>query len=89
MPSVDDFSTIARENAQYRPIYPAELFRSLASISPARALALDCAMGNGQAARGLADFFERVLAVLAYSIPECEYSGCQILPGVEPDRTFF
>jgi len=62
MTSVDDFSAIARDYARYRPTYPDDLFRYLASISPGHSLALDCATGNGQAARGLVDFFDAIVA---------------------------
>lgn len=58
----DHFSGAAREYAVYRPRYPDALFRTLASLAPSRRLAWDCATGNGQAALGLAPFFERVLA---------------------------
>jgi SAM-dependent methyltransferase len=60
MISLPDFSVLAREYAQYRPTYPDELFRYLASIAPGQRLALDCATGNGQAARGLVDSFQAV-----------------------------
>jgi SAM-dependent methyltransferase len=60
MISLPDFSTLARAYAQYRPTYPDELFHYLASISPGRRMALDCATGNGQAARGLVGSFEVV-----------------------------
>jgi ubiquinone/menaquinone biosynthesis C-methylase UbiE len=58
----DHFSGHAYAYAKFRPRYPEELFRFLASISPANQLAWDCATGNGQAAIALADWFERVLA---------------------------
>lgn len=58
----DHFSTHAGGYARYRPRYPAELFAFLASVSPGRRLAWDCATGNGQAAVGLADHFEQVIA---------------------------
>ncbi len=57
-----DFSPIAGEYARSRPGYPAELFGYLASLVEPRRLAWDCATGNGQAARGLAPHFERVIA---------------------------
>ena len=58
----DHFSGAAREYAVYRPRYPDALFRTLTSLAPSRRLAWDCATGNGQAALGLASFFDRVLA---------------------------
>ena len=58
----DHFSGHAVDYAKARPSYPAELFDWLAGHSPARALAWDCATGNGQAAQALAEHFRRVHA---------------------------
>ncbi len=58
----DHFSTHASAYARYRPGYPEALFAYLASLSPARDLAWDCATGNGQAAHGLASHFARIVA---------------------------
>lgn len=58
----DHFSKQAADYAKFRPRYPKELFRWLASIAPARELAWDCATGSGQAAVELAEGFERVIA---------------------------
>jgi SAM-dependent methyltransferase len=59
----DHFSGHASEYAAYRPSYPPALFELLASLPRRRGLALDCATGNGQAAVGLAERFERVVAI--------------------------
>lgn len=48
--------------AAARPRYPSALFEWLASHCEQRRAAWDCATGNGQAAEGLADWFERVVA---------------------------
>ena len=58
----DHFSSAALGYAAFRPVYPDALFSDLASRSPARGLAWDCGTGSGQAARGLAAWFERVVA---------------------------
>ena len=58
----DHFSKQAAEYAKFRPRYPKDLFRWLASIAPSKALAWDCATGNGQSAVELAEVFERVIA---------------------------
>ncbi|PWB74233.1 MAG: SAM-dependent methyltransferase [Anaerolineales bacterium] len=58
----DHFSAQSSQYAQYRPKYPGALYAYLASLAPARSLVWDCGTGNGQAAVGLADFFERVYA---------------------------
>lgn len=58
----DHFSAAAPAYAAFRPRYPAALFTALARLAPGRALAWDCATGSGQAALGLAEHFERVVA---------------------------
>ncbi|HEY8278029.1 MAG TPA: class I SAM-dependent methyltransferase [Bdellovibrionota bacterium] len=58
----DLFSEQASEYARYRPDYPPELFRKLAALSSARTLAWDCGTGSGQAAVGLAEVFQKVIA---------------------------
>ena len=44
------------------PTYPDAVYEYLASIVPARSLVWDCGTGNGQAAAGVAQYFERVYA---------------------------
>ncbi len=58
----DHFSDRAAAYAAFRPRYPAALFDWLAEQAPGRGLAWDAATGNGQAALGLAERFERVVA---------------------------
>lgn len=58
----DYFSEQAATYAAARPDYPLTLFERLAELTPSRSLAWDCGTGNGQAARGLAGFFQRVIA---------------------------
>jgi SAM-dependent methyltransferase len=58
----DHFSGHANAYARYRPDYPAELFAYLATLTPRRDVALDCATGSGQAAVGLAEHFALVVA---------------------------
>lgn len=58
----DHFSKQSQLYAQYRPKYPEEIYAYLASISRGRSLAWDCGTGNGQAAVGLAEYFDRVYA---------------------------
>lgn len=77
----DHFTSVAADYANFRPTYPAALFAWLAAIAPGRALAWDCAAGSGQASRGLAAHFERVIATdastaqiaAAVSHPRVEY----------------
>src|SRR5438067_11976432 len=61
----DHFSKQAADYAKFRPRYPRELFEYLGSVAPSRALAWDCATGNGQAAVELAEVFDRVIATYA------------------------
>jgi len=58
----DHFSGHAAEYASNRPTYPSALFEFLAGRSSGREQAWDCATGNGQSARALADHFARVVA---------------------------
>ena len=59
---VPDYSPYAKEYAQSRLRYPAELFKYLASLVDRRDLAWDCATGNGQAVLELVKHFDRVIA---------------------------
>jgi len=47
---------------QYRPSFPATIFRLLAEKAPSRRRALDCATGTGKAARELRCNFQQVIA---------------------------
>ncbi len=58
----DLFSAEASSYARYRPGYPPELFAQVASLVREHRAAWDCATGNGQAALGLAPYFEKVFA---------------------------
>ncbi|HJQ54541.1 MAG TPA: class I SAM-dependent methyltransferase [Gemmatimonadaceae bacterium] len=59
----DHFSARAALYAAYRPHYPAQLFTYLSGLVRSHALAVDCGTGSGQAALGLAEHFDRVVAV--------------------------
>lgn len=77
----DHFSKHSQTYAQYRPQYPEEIYAYLASIAPGHSLAWDCGTGNGQAALGLAKYFDNVIASdasleqisRAYPHPNVEY----------------
>jgi SAM-dependent methyltransferase len=58
----DHFSAVASEYANARPEYPDALFAWIASISPTPTCAWDAGCGSGQASRGLASRFDRVVA---------------------------
>ncbi len=57
----DYFGKGAEAYALYRPTYPDALMKELAALThPGRAW--DCATGSGQAARGLAKYFDHIIA---------------------------
>ena len=58
----DYFSKQASEYTRYRPHYPAAIFEYLAEITVDHQLAWDCATGSGQAALGLVNYFEKIVA---------------------------
>ncbi|MEO8446103.1 MAG: class I SAM-dependent methyltransferase [bacterium] len=59
----DYYSKQSKEYLKYRPTYPSELFQFLNSIVNEHKLAVDCASGNGQAAIGIAGYFDKVIAL--------------------------
>lgn len=77
----DHFSGHAESYASFRPRYSPQIFDFVASLPHRRALAWDCATGNGQATVDLAERFERVIATdaseqqlgLAMPHPKVEY----------------
>lgn len=58
----DHFSENSRGYAAHRPRYPDELFAYLATLCSNHDVAWDCATGSGQAAHGLARYFDQVRA---------------------------
>lgn len=62
MSGKSEFSKQAADYAKYRPVYPAELYPYLKSVSPADELAYDAGTGNGQCAVALANHFKAVVA---------------------------
>ena len=58
----DHFSKQAQAYSLYRPHYPPELIEYLSTLTGEHELAWDCATGNGQVARVLADYFRCVKA---------------------------
>ena len=57
----DHFSGQAAAYSMFRPTYPPRLFEWLAQTAPRRDRAWDAGTGSGQAARGLAELFTRVV----------------------------
>ncbi|HYV93296.1 MAG TPA: methyltransferase domain-containing protein [Chitinophagales bacterium] len=58
----DNFSKQSQGYAQFRPVYPPEIFEYLFSIVKEHEVAWDCATGNGQVASALAPYFTKVMA---------------------------
>jgi ubiquinone/menaquinone biosynthesis C-methylase UbiE len=58
----DYFSKQAKEYSKYRPKYPPELFEYLSTLPKEHKKAWDAATGNGQAAVGLAPYFDEIIA---------------------------
>jgi hypothetical protein len=77
----DHFSKHSAAYRLFRPIYPPELYVYLAQLAPQRALAWDCATGNGQAAVGLAAHFAAVIATDA--------SAAQLAQRQQHDRVVY
>lgn len=59
----DHLSSAANAYRRYRPSYPPALLKFLAENAPNHDIALDIGAGNGQAAAGLAHYFEHVYAI--------------------------
>ena len=90
MTNAELFSSVARAYANFRPVYPAELFAWLARAAPRHEAVWDCGCGSGQASVALADYFsvvhatdvapEQVAAAKAhprvrYAVAPAEHSG--------------
>lgn len=58
----DNFSKQANSYAKYRPQYPQGLFDFILQHTHKKQNAWDCATGNGQSAKVLAKYFEKVFA---------------------------
>ena len=88
------FGPQSRNYLEFRPRYPADLLDYLATVSEPRTLVWDCGTGNGQAAVGLAERFERVVAtdpsadMIAKAIPHARvaYAVAKYDSGI-PDKT--
>lgn len=77
----DHFSKQSKDYSKFRPLYPPQLYEHLSDICGGHALVWDCATGNGQAARGLAGFFDQIVAT--------DGSARQIANAVGPDNVSF
>jgi len=75
----DNFSAQSAEYAIYRPTYPKALYDYLLSLVKYKKAAWDCATGNGQVARVLAQHFEKVYAT---DISEKQLSQALKVPNI-------
>lgn len=75
----DHFTSVAGNYAEFRPNYPEELFRWIASESPGRERAWDCATGSGQAAVLLKPHFDEVIATDASA---GQIANARAVPGI-------
>lgn len=76
----DNFSAIAGQYAAWRPEYPEAVFAYLSSLATGHQRALDCGTGNGQAAKGLAKYFDEVFAT---DISEGQIKHAVQLPNIQ------
>lgn len=79
--ALDRFSEVASGYAQFRPVYPPELYSDIFSLVTQRQCAWDAGTGNGQVARVLSPAFDKVIATdisasqiaHAHTDPKIEY----------------
>ncbi|HEX8061058.1 MAG TPA: class I SAM-dependent methyltransferase [Cyclobacteriaceae bacterium] len=79
--SKDRFSTQAKSYATFRPSYPASLYDFIMKHVSDNKAAWDCACGNGQASKDLADRFDKVYAT--------DISGNQVANAVKKDNIIY
>lgn len=77
----DHFSKQSSKYARYRPVYPQFLYDYVLSFVLENKVAWDCATGNGQVARVLSGYFEKVIATDA--------SRNQLLNSVKKENIFY
>lgn len=58
----DNFSIQSHHYVKFRPGYPSAVYHFLLSLVAAKEVAWDCATGNGQIAKELANYFKKVYA---------------------------
>ncbi len=92
----DLFSKQASAYAAFRPTYPKELYDFILNYVNGREIVWDCATGNGQVARDLAPYFQKVIATdssaqqieNAVTAQNIEYSVSPAEKTSFPDSTF-
>jgi SAM-dependent methyltransferase len=77
----DLFSKQSKTYSQFRPDYPIELYNFILQHVDNQGVVWDCATGNGQAAKVLANYFEKVLAT--------DLSQKQLTHAVQKENIFY
>jgi len=77
----DNFSIQSNKYAKYRPTYPPALFEYLFSLIADKAIAWDCATGNGQIAAALSENFDAVYAT--------DISNNQLLNAIPKENIYY
>jgi ubiquinone/menaquinone biosynthesis C-methylase UbiE len=87
----DNFSRQADLYSKYRPTYPQELYDFILSHVSQRQIVWDCGTGNGQAARELAKYFEKVFATdISGKQIDNAYQAANIFYSIQPaEKTNF
>ncbi|XP_039155179.1 putative methyltransferase DDB_G0268948 [Eucalyptus grandis] len=86
------FDKQAEIYADARPTYPREWYQKLAALTPRQALAWDVGTGNGQAALGVAEHYQQVIATdvsesqLNYAIPHPRVQYMHTPPSISDDE---
>ncbi|XP_039154687.1 putative methyltransferase DDB_G0268948 [Eucalyptus grandis] len=86
------FDKQAEIYADARPTYPRECYQKLAALTPGQALAWDLGTGNGQAALGVAEHYQQVIAMdvsesqLNYAIPHPRVRYLHTPPSISDDE---
>ena len=77
----DNFSVQSDQYIKFRPTYPNELYSFLLALVESKHTAWDCGTGNGQIARELSKYFNKVYAT--------DISGKQIKNDICRDNIFY
>lgn len=77
----DNFSVQSSLYATFRPTYPRELYDFLLLLTNTKQMAWDCGTGNGQVARVLSNYFDKVYAT--------DISEQQIKQAYKSDNIFY
>ena len=87
----DNFSSQADHYRKYRPSYPPELFEFIIVHVKEKDMAWDCATGNGQTAKSLAPYFNKVFATdISQKQLDNAYQAANIFYSVQPaEQTIF